>query len=339
MKNTAWDVSPSPFIFAGCQLTVSSVVIIASLVPHIALMAFFRDVQALAVIFASVAGAALAEFCFKPFPVDTDGYKRFVDGGVFVSGLATGFVLPTMIHPALAAAASFFGVCITRNFFNGKGNAWLNPAAFAAVFAFISSPDAFHALAETAYLHMQTPMDFDSEFTRVLNTSLFRPLGINLPGGYVSLFFNPAAPVAALKFGVLTLFASAFLIAFDVIDRILPAVFITVYSAAVYASHFLWRIPSDSFSVFSGDILFHLLSNGVLFIGFYLLSDPSSSPRTKIGRVAAGFFAGAAAFFFCGPHGSPAGAVFSVFAVNVASPLIELIENKILGVSTTETFL
>lgn len=335
MKNTEWNVSPSPFVFTGCQLRVSSIIIIASLVPQIFLLGFFKDFQALVVIFASLIGSVAAELCFSR-AMNTDGFRRFSDGTVLVSGLITGFVFPVFLNPVLAALFSFFGVFIARNFFNGKGNSWMNAPAFALIFAYVSSPSVFQAVAAAQTMPVQT--GGDSEITRILNTYLLRPAGINLPGGYVSLFFNPMAPVAALKFGCLTLAASVVLVATDIIDWMVPSVFIVVYSVLVFLFSSLRIVTSTFFAFQSGDIFFHLFMNGIIFTAFYLLSDVSSCPRTKIGRLISGILSGLAAFFLCGQRIFPAGAVMSVFVVNILNPAIELIENKILGIAPMETF-
>ena len=336
MKNTEWNVSPSPFVFAGCQLRISSIAIILSLVPQVFLLGYFNDIQALTVICASLAGAVAAELCFCR-PKEGDGFKRFSDGTVLVSGLVTGFLLPVYLNPFLAAVSSFFGIFIARNFFNGKGNSWLSASAFAVVFACISSPSVFQAASVSGLLPVQS--DFDSEITWFLNTYLLRPSGINLPGGYVSLFFNPAAPVTALKFGVLTLAASVVLIAYDVVDWIVPVVFIAGYSVLVFLFSSTRVLSSIFFAFPSGDVFFHLFMNGILFVGFYLLSDTSSSPRTKPGRIFSGLIAASAAFLFCGQDIFPSGAVLTVFVLNVFNPAIELIENKILGISPVETLI
>ena len=333
------SISPSPFVFSGLRLEIANLIIIVSLLVQVILMIAFRDARALISILASLVGAAAAEACFAS-PVSSIKGKnvKFADGAAVISGLLSGFMLPSTINPVLAWAASFFGLFISRNFFNGRGNAWASAPAFAVIFAFISAPSCFEALEAfppDISLHpAAAPSEFDYKITAALNNAILNPLGIALPEGYTLLFFNPAAPIPALKFNILTLLSFIVLVALDIIDWIAPAAFLFVYAATVclFSNVFGEGLSYPLFYVgVGGNILFALFSNAVLFAAVYILSDFPCLPRTRTGRAALGALSGAAAFFACGAGGSsPAGAAFVVFAANLISLIIEAIEDRIL---------
>jgi electron transport complex protein RnfD len=81
----------------------------------------------------------------------------------------------------------------------------------------------------------------------------------------------------------------------------------------------------------SGDILFAVLTSGILFTAFYLLPEFSTVPRTRVGKLVSGLLAGLICFMLCGPGGSPAGAVFTVISVNPLATIIEYLEKRILA--------
>ncbi len=339
MKDHELNVSPSPFVFLGLRLESAFVAVLLTLLPQIALMAAFRDTAALIVILASLIGAAAAELCFSSPVLGIGGRcKKFSDGAAVISGLVTGFLLPVQINPFFAGFASFFGLFISRNFFNGKGNAWINASALSVIFVFLSSMGYFSESApfySDAYLPAEGIVaDFDYRITASINNILLKPLGIMLPEGYILLFFNPGAPVAALKFNIVTIASSVVLIALDIVDWIVPTVFFAVYAAGIYF------FPSLLYPLYyagtGGNVLFALFSGGIFFAVFYLLSDFSSLPRTRTGRVLLGFLAGITAVFACGQDGaSVPGAAFTVFAANLLSTAIEYAENRILRVFST----
>ena len=317
MKARPLKVSPSPFVFSGLRLEAASLVILATLLIQIILMIAFKDIRALIVILATLIGACAAEVCFAS-PVlgiggTTGKCKKFSDGVAAISGLLAGFLLPSSVNPFLAAITSFLGLFISRNFFNGKGNAWISAPALSVIFVFLSAPSHFGALGAFP------PAGFDNQVAAFLNRAFLGRLGISLPEGYVSLFFNPAHPVPALKFGIVTLTSSIALFALDTIDWIAPAASLVVYALCVFL-----------FSA-GGNVLFALFSGGIFFVAVYILSDFSTLPRARTGRAALGVFAGVMTFFVCGQGGgSTHAAVFVVFAANLASLVIEYAEERIL---------
>ena len=72
-----------------------------------------------------------------------------------------------------------------------------------------------------------------------------------------------------------------------------------------------------------------VLTGGVLFAAFFVMTDPASSPKTKYGKAMSGFFTGLFAFFICAHGASPAGIFFAIILGNIISPLIEKLEIKI----------
>ena len=328
MKERPLRTAPSPFVFSGLRLEIASLVVIISLLVQVALMAAFKDTRALIVILGSSVGAAAAELCFSSPVLSLTGKSlKFADGAAVIHGLVAGFLLPQAINPFLAGIASFFGIFVSRNFFNGRANAWINASALSAIIAFVSAPACFAGAA--AFL----PADsgFGYNISAFLNRTVFRLFGVSLPEGYIQLFFNPSAPIPAFKFGIVTIFSSIILIALDIIDWIAPAAFAVVYAAAVFFFSDIAGSPLSASASGGGNILFALFSSAVFFAAVYLLSDFPSLPRTRTGRLALGAIAGVATFFACGRGGaSTIGAVFAVFAANLVSLVVCCIEDRVL---------
>ena len=329
MKERPFSSSPSPFVFSGLRLEIASLVVIISLLVQVALMAAFKDMRALIVILVSVAGAAAAELCFSAPALSLKKKRlKFADGAAVIHGLVAGFLLPSAINPFLAGVASFLGLFVSRNFFNGRGNAWINASVLSAIIAFISAPACF--MGADAFLRAGS--GFDYRISAALDRTVSSLFGASLAEGYMQLFFNPAVSVPAFKFGVVTIFSSIILIALGIIDWIAPIAFVAAYAAAVFFFSDIVAIPFlGASSSGGGGALFALFSGGVFFAAVYLLSDYPSLPRTRAGRLALGVIAGIAAFFACGRGGvSAIGAPFAVFAANLVSLAICCIEDRAL---------
>lgn len=296
-------------------------------------MAFEGDYGALFGISMAVMGCVLGELSMtipyrRPFPGDRT---------VIVVGLITGFLLPSTLGPITALLVSFSGYFISRAVFGGTGSYWMNPAAVTVAMAYISQPglfpdqlltpesvrtigDSFRALK----LDNFTGIGVDQSFTGFLNMHIFAPFDIKLPEGYITLFWHSPSTIPAFRYNILTLVSSILLISMSIIDWIVPLCFLVSYAACVW----FFSVLPFALAIPQGDILFAFLTSGVLFTAFYVLPEYNTNPRTRGGKAASGLLAGLTAFAICGPGGSPAGAVFTVIAINAINPLIEYIENK-----------
>ena len=333
MKKNGWIVSPAPFLLTRPTVSRMSLVTAITLLPQLALLAFFNDIPALITIAVATAGSILAEFCFT----FSNHKKAFSDGTAILAGLLAGFLLPSTLNPLVSFAVSFTGILVARNLFGGQGGNWMNPVAAAVGIAYISQAsafpsqlvtadrirtvgDAFGALKVDHFAQIAT----DQSVTGLVNTGFLGFFGIKLPEGYITLFCNSPSSIPAFRYNILTLASSIALIAMNIIDWIIPLVFLLTYSLCI---RFFSLAPFVTGSG-RGDILFALLTGGILFIAFYILPEYSTSPRTHAGKVVSGFLAGLIAFLVCGPGGSPAGGVFTVLIINALSPVIEYLENR-----------
>ena len=165
----------------------------------------------------------------------------------------------------------------------------------------------------------------DFTVTSALNSLLLHGVGVTLPEGYISLFLNSTSSIPAFRSNIVTLMSSIILFSIRAVDYILPAFFLATYAVLVWT---FGMVPVSNI-YFTGDILSAVLTGGVLFAAFFVMTEPASSPKTKYGKAMSGFFTGLFAFFICAHGASPAGIFFAIILSNVISPLIEKLEVKI----------
>ncbi len=337
MNTMSWKIAPSPFVVTRPTVSRMSFITALTLIPHILAMSIQGDYLSLISITIAVAGTVAAEFCVSR----TREHKTFGDGTVFLAGLLTGFLLPSTLGPFMIFFVSFSGSFVSRVIFGGTGAYWMNPAAVAVCLGYLSqgelfppylvtpesvsaAGDAFGALKIDHFPRIPS----DTAITEFLNTRLLYRAGISLPEGYITLFWNSPSTIPAFRYNLLTLIASIALLSLKIVDWIIPAVFLFTYGVCVYLFP---PVPGLLSNPFSGDILFAVLTGGILFVAFYLLPEFSTAPRTRIGKLLSGLFAGIICFLLCGPGGSPAGAVFTVISMNPLATIIEYLEKRILA--------
>lgn len=337
MNKPSWKTTLSPFLVTRPTISHMSLITALTLTPHILAMVLQHDYRSLVSISVAIAGSVAAELSVSW----NRRNETLGDGTAILTGLLTGFLLPYTLGPFMVFFVSFSGSLVSRAVFGGTGAYWMNPAAVAVCLGYLSQGDLFPPYLVTpesvsaagdafgALKIDQFPrIPADTAITDFLNKSLLNRSGISLPEGYITLFWNSPSTIPAFRYNILTLVASIALLSLKIIDWIVPAVFLATYGACVY----LFTPVSGAMpNPLSGDILFAVLTGGILFTAFYLLPEFSTVPRTRVGKLVSGLLAGLFCFMLCGPGGSPAGAVFTVISVNPLATIIEYLEKRILA--------
>ncbi len=333
MTGRTWVVSPSPFVLTRPTVPTMSVIMSATIVPILVMLVLEGDFASLFAVALSLLGSLIAELCMTvPF-----GKPFQRDGTVVVTGLLTGLLLPSTLGFVTVFTVALTGTLFARAVFGGTGSYWISPVATTVAIAFMSQPslfppqlvtpegismvgDAFGSLKLDGFARIAS----DSSVTDFLNDRMLGGIGVRVPEGYVTLLWRSPSAIPAFRYNSVILLSSVFLIALNVIDWIIPLVFVATYSALVR------MIPLFPFAptMRQGDILFALLTSGILFTAFYVLPEFSTSPRSRAGKIATGAIGGIAAFLICGPGGSPGGAAFAVIATNAFAPLVEFLETR-----------
>ena len=324
----------APFVYTRLPVLGMNIAVLSLLGIQILILAITADFYALLNITAAVMGVLCVENLLRYLASS----KLSLSLEMIISGLLIGFFMPTGIGFIFVFILSAFSVFIVKTVFGGTGRNWLNPVAFAVCAAYISHPEAFPPLISDFSLLREKGSIFalmeangllklktDFAVTSALNSLLLHGVGVTLPEGYISLFLNSTSSIPAFRYNIVTLMSSIILFSIRVADYILPAFFLTTYAILVWT---FGMVPVSNI-YFTGDILSAVLTGGVLFAAFFVMTEPASSPKTKYGKAMSGFFTGLFAFFICAHGASPAGIFFAIILSNVISPLIEKLEVKI----------
>ena len=324
----------SPFIYTRLTARKTNFVLILLVSIQFAVLLIARDFFAVVTILFAVAGSSLVEYWAQY----RNAEKLTFSFEAVITGLLIGFFMPVKIGFVFTFFVSALSVFISKSLYGGTGSNWINPTVIAACIAYISRPDAFPpVLSHPAFLKEKGSMfavlesysllhiKSDFAITSAFNSIFLHGAGVTLPEGYVTLFLNSTSPIPAFRYNFITLLSSVVLFSLRVADYIFPAIFIFVYATLVWT---FAQVPVTGI-YFSGDILAALLTSGILFAAFFVLTESSSAPKTKYGKAVCGIIAGIFAFFICGAGASPAGTAFTLLITNIFTPLIEKMEVKI----------
>ena len=332
MKNNFTRLRVEPFIHITPSIRTSSLMLCILLLPQLVFLAVQKSYAALFVIFTSILASFLAEFLAnKMFK------KQSLHNLTFLTeGLIIGMFLPETFPIIEAFFVVFISLLIFKHFFGGLASNWANPMAITIIIAwfcgsmFFPQSQITRTMLESAnpasalFAQNFTNASETSAFTDLINGKIFTHLGIMLPDGYSTLFWDSKSLIPAFRFNLFTLFASILLISFNMMQSLVPAVFLLVYGALVR----FFSLTAFTGNLGNGDIFLALLTSGTLFCAFFMLPYYGTTPQSTLGKIIYACIAGILAFLISGCGLSSVGSVFTVVATNAISPLIQFLEEK-----------
>lgn len=325
----------NPFTFLRPSVQTEARIFIFLLLLQVVMLFLTRSFDSIFVILASLLASYAADFSNKE--------KNFKDSFVIMAssirGLLIGLLLPSAFPPLAVFFVSFTVLFLNKHILGGFANSWINPVAVTVAVCWIIGMKFFPAvnlslsmlqsknIALSLIQNGTFPLNSaDITVTHFLNKRLFSFLGFSIPEGYFSLFWDSHSPIPAFRFNLLTIISSIILLGSDVLNPIVPAVFIFTYSLLV-------KVLAPLFyggSILQGDVILACLTSGTLFYTFFLLQWHGTIPFTNRGKWVYGILSGIMAFFILGIGLSPAGFAFIILLANVLSIFIQAVENHFL---------
>lgn len=336
MKKKYSKLRLSPFCHIVPSVGSASLGFILVLLPQLLMLLLGRHYDSLVLIFISIIACYAADFVANRMQ-----HKRvFFDLNLIIEGLIIGMFIPQSYPPLLLLFIVFVGMLICKYCFGGFAAGWVNPCATIVILAYFMGRSSFPGfLIDNSMLQTSNPagalfsaniiepITSDFSITSTLNSFMSRYMGIVVPEGYVTLFWNTQAVIPAFRYNFLTLAASFILILLDMVDWIIPFCFIAVYGILARCFSLL---PVGIF--WNGDILLALLTSGTLFAAFFLMPYYGTIPASILGKIIYGIIGGIVAFLICGCGTSPAGIVFTVIVTNAFSLVIQYLEEKLFSI-------
>lgn len=310
-----------PFIYAVPSVGRTCVVTLCCLFVMIVSLFAERRIWECALIAGSVLGSVCATLLpavtMQKLLLPSKRRKRSRMLSAIVEGIITAMILPSSVHPSTAFLLTFvftlaaLNTAPRTNTFVSRPS--INVPALAACTAWILGARD----AETAVFAASV---WDAPLTDMLNSSIFNIFGVNVPVGYMSLFWDAAnGGTACCHFNAVTLLSSLVLFSCGMADGMASAVFLFVYMALV-------RLAGPL--VFGGgDMVLAALTGGTLFCAVFVVNRPGTLPMSRAGRTAYAISCGVLAFFIAGPLPSARSIPFAILCGNVISILIRYMED------------
>jgi len=291
------DISASSIIWS---------VFIALIPAGIAGIAIF-GLRSLWLIIISVVSAVTFEFFIQKL---TKKKPSIEDGSAALTGLLLAYNLSSGVPLWMPIAGSFFAIAIAKQAFGGLGKNIFNPALAGRAFLLVSWPKymtLFPKPFSPDAITTATPLMLLKEG----KASTLMDMGIS----YWDMFLGRRGGCIGEVCILALLVGALFLLLKGYISLRIPISFIAT------ALLFSWAFDKNGF--FKGDMLFTLLSGGLILGAFFMATDYVTSPLTNKGQIVFGIGCGLLTFIIRRWGGYPEGVSFSILMMNSCAALFE----------------
>ncbi len=235
------------------------------------------------------------------------------DFSAVVTGLLLAMNLPVTMPFWMAICGSLFAIIVVKQFFGGIGHNFMNPALAARAFLLTS-----WAQPMTNWVKPFAKVGLTSSADAVTSAT---PLGIIKEGAgqlpsYMDMFLGKVGGCMGEVSALALILGAVYLLARRVISLRIPASFILTVAIFTF-------IFGGKDGYFTGDVLAHILSGGLILGAFFMATDYATTPCTRLGQIIFGIGCGLLTSIIRIWGGYPEGVSYSILLMNVASPLID----------------
>ncbi|TKB27541.1 hypothetical protein FCL47_05235 [Desulfopila sp. IMCC35006] len=235
-----------------------------------------------------------------------------------VLALLLGFMLPLNAPWWLIMIGCFFMVIVGKKFFGGIGAHPAHPAVLSLAILQLSWPGRMD--------NTDALKNIDWSVTMIEPMRLLKTLGASAEGQYTWFDLLVGHQVAGTANGMVLfiLLGGIFLLLAREIQWQLPVGFLI---GLIGSATILHLTNPDVFAT----PVFYLLSGGTVFMGFFLITDHTTSPVNRTPMLLYGILGGVLLILIRGYSQHIDGIAYAILLLNLCSPLMDMIKPKIKG--------
>ena len=307
-------VSSSPHVRTNKDTSYIMKQVVIALLPATLAALFFFRLSALNVIFFCVTGSVGAEFLCQKISKQESTIGDF---SAVVTGLLLEFNVPASLPWWMCLLGAAFAIIVVKMVFGGIGNNFVNPALAARAFLLASFPVAMTLWTRTG-VNWVSSGNIDAYTTA---TSLsFLKAGSN----GVSSLADSGISISNMLIGniggcigetsaVLIILGGLYLMYKGIINYVIPTFYICTVAILMFI------LGGFNFTF----VIYELLAGGLMLGAFFMLTDYTTSPMTKKGKIIYAVLAGLITTVIRLYGGYPEGVSYSILFVNIMTPLID----------------
>ena len=329
MPKNNFQIASSPQFHSGMSTSSVMAHVSLALVPASVWGVYVFGWRALLVLLVSIAASVLTEFLLNRASSDEN---TIGDCSALLTGLLIGMNMPPAVPLFIPVIASVFAILVVKWTFGGLGANWMNPALAGRVFVFMSWTSGMTKwtlpgrLGSTGTMDAVTgPTPLGSLKTGLMNgvDGIHGPLqllaGEGVPVTYNDLFVGNIPGCIGEVSALLLLVGGLYLLVRKIITWHIPVSYAASFALLV------WAFGGSRYGsgLFTGDVLFHLLSGGFMLGALFMATDMATSPVTNKGKLIYGLGCGFMTFLIRFFGSFPEGVSLAIIFMNIFVPLID----------------
>jgi len=276
--------------------------VIIALMPALIMAVYNFGARALILTLVCVAASILFEFLFEKV---TKRENTVSDLSAIVTGLLLAYNLPPTLPYWMAIIGCFVAIVIVKQLFGGIGQNFANPAITARIVLLVSfSTDmAVWAKPQEKFLSAADAVTGATPLTQFAEGSVDSlPSNMDMFIGTIGGSLGEIS-AAALLIGAIIL----------LVTRVISPAVPVAYIGTVFV--FTWALGLDP--------VFHILAGGVVLGAIFMATDPTTSPKTAIGKIIFGIGCGLLTVVIRIYGTYPEGVSFAILLMNILTPHID----------------
>ena len=324
MTMSKYVVSSSPHIANERTVTTIMLEVLIALIPAVSMSVYFFGFYALFLEVLSVGAAVGAEALFN---LITKKEQTIGDCSAMVTGLLLALNLPVSVPFYVPIIGSAFAIIFVKMLFGGIGKNFANPAIAGRIFLLLAWASAMTSFVKPivwsngdAFVYFRCILKGREGLKEVAALSTATPLASLRTGAQgeslLAMFLGAVGGSLGETSVLALLIGGVYLIVRRIIDWRVPVTFIG--TVAVFAL---------IYGAAKGQPLTYVLPSvlgGGLFLGaFFMATDYSTTPNTKLGLAVFAFGCGliTSLIRFFGSY--PEGVSFAILLMNIVTPYID----------------
>ena len=307
-------VSSSPHVRTNKDTSYIMKQVVIALLPATLAALFFFRLSALNVIFFCVTGSVGAEFLCQKISKQESTIGDF---SAVVTGLLLAFNVPASLPWWMCLLGAAFAIIVVKMVFGGIGNNFVNPALAARAFLLASFPVAMTLWTRTGVNWVSsgnidayttaTPLSFLKAGSN--GVSSLADSGISISNMLIGNIGGCIGETSA----VLIILVGLYLLYKGIINYVIPTFYICTVAILMFI------LGGFNFTF----VIYELLAGGLMLGAFFMLTDYTTSPMTKKGKIIYAVLAGLITTVIRLYGGYPEGVSYSILFVNIMTPLID----------------
>ena len=307
-------VSSSPHVRTNKDTSYIMKQVVIALLPATLAALFFFRLSALNVIFFCVTGSVGAEFLCQKISKQESTIGDF---SAVVTGLLLAFNVPASLPWWMCLLGAAFAIIVVKMVFGGIGNNFVNPALAARAFLLASFPVAMTLWTRTGVNWVSsgnidayttaTPLSFLKAGSN--GVSSLADSGISISNMLIGNIGGCIGETSA----VLIILGGLYLMYKGIINYVIPTFYICTVAILMFI------LGGFNFTF----VIYELLAGGLMLGAFFMLTDYTTSPMTKKGKIIYAVLAGLITTVIRLYGGYPEGVSYSILLVNTMTPLID----------------